>query len=92
MTKVEVERDIFPHLETPPGAYFYWYENTPMIKWEDTDTPVVLGKEQMFVEVVDEEDLYKLPTDDDNCDCPFCSGKLDDAMREVLDCLYPDDQ
>jgi hypothetical protein len=80
MTKLEVERDIFPNLEIPPGAYFYWYEYTPMMKWGDIEVPTMIGKEQMMVEVVDEKDLYKLPTDDDDCDCPFCTGKFPDLF------------
>jgi len=90
MTKREVERDIFPTLTIPPGAYFYWWDNLPMMKWEGMEIPVVIGKESMPVEVVDEEDLYKLSTDNDDCSCPFCTGELSNEMREILDYIDSD--
>ena len=97
MTKAEVERDIMPKLTPPPKGYFYWHDKMLIVKFplddgEWAEVPCMLGKEQMIVEVVDEKDLYKLPTDDDSCDCVFCTNKLDDAMREILDHLYPDDK
>ena len=51
----------------------------------------MLGKEMMIVEVVDENDLYKPPPADNSCDCAFCSGKLEDYAREILDHLDQDD-
>ncbi len=95
MTKQEVERDLMPTLTPPPGGYFYWWENLLMTKFPLPDggqgeTPVMLWKDDMVVEVVDEEDIYKLPTDDDDCDCPLCSGKLESDLRKILDYLDQD--
>jgi hypothetical protein len=90
MTKIEVERDIFPTLTIPPDAYFFWWDNIPMMKWEGMEIPVVLGKESMPVEVVDEEDIYKPPADIDTCDCAFCTGELANEMQEILDYIDSD--
>jgi hypothetical protein len=95
MTKAEVERDIMPNLTPPPGGYFYWWETMLIVKFpledgEWAEAPCMLGKENMIVEVVDEKDLYKLPPADDSCKCPFCTGKLEDYTREILDHLDPD--
>ena len=96
MTKAEVERDIVPNLTPPPGGYFCWHTNKLIVKFpledgEWAEVPCMLGKEQMIVEVVDEKDLYKPPPADDSCDCAFCSGKLEDYAREILDHLDQDD-
>jgi hypothetical protein len=96
MTKAEVEREIIPTLVAPPGGYFYWWNNKLIVKFplgdgEIAEVPCMLGKENMLVEVVDEKDLYKLPADDDDCDCAFCSGKLQDFAREILDHLDQDE-
>ena len=96
MTKAEVERDIVPSLTPPPKGYFYWHDKKLIVKFpledgEWAEVPCMLGKEMMIVEVVDEKDLYKPPSVDDSCDCAFCSGKLEDYAREILDHLDQDD-
>ena len=97
MTKLEVERDIIPNLTPPPNGYFYWFGNILVLKFpledgEWGEAPVVFGKEDMVVEVVDEKDLYKLPPADAGCKCPFCSGKWSGELREILDHLDNDDE
>jgi len=84
MTRQEVDRDIVPTLDKPPDAYFYWWNHSLMMKWMDIDIPVILTKENMLVEVVDEKNLYDAPVE---CNCPLCtmSDEELDALTKIFD-------
>ena len=63
----------------------------PLGNGEWAEVPCVLTKEDMLVEVVNEEDVYKPHTADNTCNCAFCSSELGKQMREILDYLDQDD-